>query len=325
MFRNQPSQAKEFFNRVKQEGNTFLESLVNSTPPTFETDWLDFKGAEKLEIKSNDIKKIWSKALSGFANTGGGVLVWGIDARKDKETQIDCAGALSLVDSPLTLQSRLIELHSQSTNPPVSDVEYWASSKENGFLVCYIPESPFKPVRSEANGNQYFIRAGDSFQVPSVSLLRSLFHPEYQAFLEMELFVYHDREQVRNVVRGLIHNIGSATAKNCMVTVETNIPSRYLSAEEGINWASMAHPINNNRLASRAILSRIPLHPGTQDYCFELFITPDFLFFAEEKTIKFKIKMYSENNNPLFTEIAVSPDDFEDKKEIRGKSEILGC
>lgn len=34
------------------------------------------------------MKKIWSKAISGYANSCDGIIVWGIDARKDEYTSI---------------------------------------------------------------------------------------------------------------------------------------------------------------------------------------------------------------------------------------------
>ncbi len=326
MFQNKPSQAKDFFEKVKQGKNSFLESLINSTPPTFEADWLDFKGAEKLKLGEKDkdrkIREIWSTALSGFANSGGGILVWGIDARKDTQTQIDSASSFSLVEYPAKLKSRLIELHSQSTSPPVNGVEYWHSPINNGFLVCYIPESPFKPVRSEVAGKQYYIRAGDSFQTPSVSLLRSLFYPEYQAFLEVELLPSYDSD-LGNIVKGVIYNTGSATAKNCMLTIETNINPQDFHAEHGSHWDFMSHPVNNREQASRALLCRISLHPGIEDDCFEIQIKPHSNYFDNDKTIDFMIHIYSENNNPLCTKISIKPHDINNKKTIRGKTEIV--
>jgi hypothetical protein len=90
-----------------------LKALVTDPPSVFETDWLDFKDGEHLD--DNDVKKLWSKALSGFANVGGGVLVWGIEARRDK-SGVDAANRLSLVADPAALRSRLMQLHHQALN-----------------------------------------------------------------------------------------------------------------------------------------------------------------------------------------------------------------
>jgi hypothetical protein len=68
-----PSIAKEFFLKITGDSDPIaaIKRLLNATPPTFETEWLDFKGA--AQTNDQDTKKTWSKALAGFANTQGGV------------------------------------------------------------------------------------------------------------------------------------------------------------------------------------------------------------------------------------------------------------
>jgi hypothetical protein len=123
-----PSIAKEFFLKIIADQNPVaaIERLVNATPPVFETEWLDFKGA--AQITDNDTKKTWSEALAGFANTQGGILIWGVDARKSRATGIDTACGSSFVKNPSAFKSRLIELHRQATEPPVLGVEIVAYS-----------------------------------------------------------------------------------------------------------------------------------------------------------------------------------------------------
>jgi predicted HTH transcriptional regulator len=136
--------AQELFARL----NSFekVSALVNSQPPTFESEFFDLKGAAKLA--EEDLKRIWSKALSGFANTGGGVVVFGVDCRKDG-TGKDCASGLSLAPSAPALKSRLLELHSYATDPPIQGVMVEAYTQRvadaSGVVVCLIPESPDRP------------------------------------------------------------------------------------------------------------------------------------------------------------------------------------
>jgi hypothetical protein len=101
------SQALHFFQMIAhaERPAEYLRSLVKSNPPSFESEWLDFKGAAQLTAtrqppevagkNAEKVKEIWSEALSGFANTQGGVLVWGIDAPKDPATGIDAASTVS--------------------------------------------------------------------------------------------------------------------------------------------------------------------------------------------------------------------------------------
>ena len=264
------SSAHVLFDQINAGGVGFLQGMVNSAPPTFEEEWLDFKGADPMPPDS-DIKKLWSKALSGFANTEGGVLIWGIDARKDPTTGVDCASALSLVPDPDALKTRLMELHHQSTDPPVLNVEVESYPDPNGggagFVVCLVPESPFKPHRAEHLTNKpYYIRAGDDFVPPSPALLRHLFFPHTYSQLWIEVAVTVNDEsaldrkgmQVQNgavisyEVR--IHNSGTATARDVYVVLQTGIRG---GRHVGHEWIETANP-----QGQLAFVGRLPLHPG---------------------------------------------------------------
>ena len=51
---------------------------------------LDFKLQSNSEFTNKDDIRNFAKALSGFANSNGGIIIWGINARKNAEG-IDCA------------------------------------------------------------------------------------------------------------------------------------------------------------------------------------------------------------------------------------------
>lgn len=318
---NKPSRALDFFQQAKSGGVQFLKALVGSTPPTFETDWLDFKGGAKLT--DNDAKKIWSEALSGFANTEGGMLVWGIDARKDPSTGIDCASALSLVNKPSTFVSRLKELQSQSNDPPVSGVDYWFSDddqiKDAGFVVCYVPESKHKPHRAESAGRNYYIRAGDSFHIPSVSLLKNLFFPEYHSHLWPELKASFDKDTVQ--IDGFLHNSGIATAKNVVVFVVHNAQPLW-ELKPATNWNVIGTPHPEHLRGTGLTAAFLPIHPGTTSACFCLSRPIQAQPFALN-TIEFEIFMYCENNLPLVSKISFTKNELADKITKQGISEIM--
>ena len=145
-----PSVARSLFDEIiahpgHADSIAYLRAMVNSNPPTVETEHLDFKSASLngQPINDNDVKKTWSEALAGFATTGGGVLIWGIDARKPAGGTVDQAIDFKLVVDPNALKSRLQQLHHQSTDPPVLGVviKAFPDPAENGqgFVVCYIP------------------------------------------------------------------------------------------------------------------------------------------------------------------------------------------
>lgn len=213
-------------------GTESILDFVSQSKP--ETDWLDFKGCqdkrrESADISDKDIKKIWSKALSGFANSGGGVLVWGVDARPGDDS-VDCAQEIVPHSNAARLRSRLIELAHDATDPPIMGLEFkeFLAPGEStaGFVVAYIPQGIDSPYRAELADKQYYIRSGDSFHPAGRSLLRTLFYPRTQSKLSPYfLFKRADRQAChesngRNhpckaigfVANLRIVNLGTATA-----------------------------------------------------------------------------------------------------------------
>lgn len=259
------SSAEVFFDKIMSLPETdraaYLRKLVNSNPPTYEEEWRDFKGASK--ISHDDVKKTWSKALSGFGNTEGGVLLWGIDARKTGPENLDAASGLSYVVDPLAFKSRLMELHHTATEPPVAGVRVEpipdpANSRE-GFVICLIPESRAKPHRAEyCAGKPYYIRAGDNFVMPSPALLRNLFYPHIRSHLWVEVAVTYKRltdvdADVRVELR--LHNAGPATAREILVVVQSDEMPGLPGAQDG--WALMPNA------QGFGIHAFQPLHPGS--------------------------------------------------------------
>jgi predicted HTH transcriptional regulator len=176
------SQAKNLFDQAIASGAPFLRQLVADKTP--ESEWLDFKYGDHLD--DSETKVTWSRALCGFANNEGGVLIWGIDARFDKATKVDVANDVRLVPNPEALRDRLRQLHPTATDPPLIGVESKAifdnGSTGPGFVVSYVPESDVKPHRAELmEGKPYMLRIGDTFKNPSPAILRNLFFPRSSA------------------------------------------------------------------------------------------------------------------------------------------------
>jgi hypothetical protein len=274
-----PSLARDFFDRVVGDADpvAFIRSLVNSTPPTVETDWLDFK-TEDTDPSRRDRKsrRDWSEALGGFANNQGGVLIWGIDARKTQtpEGMIDAARAEKPVASPLQVRSKLVEWHRGATDPPHSNVDVRAfplpEDAARGFVVCYVPEGPFKPYRSEQAEQQYYLRAGDSTHVMSRSILASLFHPRPRALFRVRgKFAWQLLTRQSGAGRDIAEllcdlelvNVGTASAKE--VTVRVSFEASEAHNGEVINphgtlWSMLRIGEQHELRAVRTIHPQMP-------------------------------------------------------------------
>jgi hypothetical protein len=124
---------------------------------------LDFKTVKHASLNSTDDKKNFAEALSGFANSSGGLIVWGIDARKNVDG-IDCADSKKEINLPQLL-SRLNALTGEAINPLVDGVKHRAipTDGDKGFAVTIVPESDTTPHMAKCGNNRYFKRSGDSF------------------------------------------------------------------------------------------------------------------------------------------------------------------
>src|SRR5262245_24677300 len=100
------SSARQFYEKIlsQSEPAAYLRSLVSVANPTFEGEWLEFKGGRGNDASN---QKNWSDALSGFANTGGGVLIWGIETDNRSGQRADPAVGFSLIDNPGALKAKL--------------------------------------------------------------------------------------------------------------------------------------------------------------------------------------------------------------------------
>jgi len=166
--------AKELFKRltsfkkVDSSGQTpeqkFLD-YCNRVLGSVERLHIDFKEKSNRSYASLEDadRKNLAKAISGFANSGGGVLIWGI---QDK----------TLSPKPITdiqlFVSSVLELAPQVTDPVVENIDGdWLQSDDSagkdGFGLILIPESLLPPHRVLLNfhgiKNNYYLRTAGAF------------------------------------------------------------------------------------------------------------------------------------------------------------------
>lgn len=184
-----PSRAREYFERLTgANAAQLLQALVVSDPKTFEDEQLDFKHGNPRE---QDIDSIWSKALGAFANSQGGVIVWGIKADRDNDRKLDFAHSLSLVPDIYALKDRLTQKYRFLTDPPLANVEVTPiplkEGAKDGFVVCYVPEGDHKAYQSTKAKFPYYFRIGSDAAEISNGWLRQLFYPRVHYKLSLHI------------------------------------------------------------------------------------------------------------------------------------------
>jgi len=113
---------------------------------------------------SRDDRKNLAKALSGFANSDGGIVIWGVDARPNQDG-IDCACQKQEVSSVSLFVSKLNEFTGNIVNPSVDGVLHRKIivAGDSGFAVTFVPSSDSGPHMAKGGEDRYYKRSGSSF------------------------------------------------------------------------------------------------------------------------------------------------------------------
>lgn len=125
---------------------------------------LDFKTVSS-HFQNVDDKRTLAKALSGFANSDGGIIIWGINARR-MDNQIDGAAGIVPITNIKAFVSRLNSLTSDFVNPTVGGVQHrivYENEDGAGCAATLVPASDCGPHMAKAGDDRYYKRSGDSF------------------------------------------------------------------------------------------------------------------------------------------------------------------
>ena len=153
-------QATALYNSIA--GFASIRELV--TDRRKEDIYLEFKTKKNRSLPDLEDSDAWqfSRALSGFANSDGGVLVWGIETDKEER-----AHKLKPITAVSEFEARLKKSLINSAQPFVDGVcmEPFMESEEpgSGYLKILIPRSEKTPHRALLAGREYYKRSTEGF------------------------------------------------------------------------------------------------------------------------------------------------------------------
>ena len=245
--------ARDLFRKLENEGEAAIREFI--AEKTSEELFLDFKrsadhgGGSKLH---QDDRKNLARAISGFGNSEGGIIVWGVECSKDP-----VLGDIPTRTMPIMNPRRFVSwLESASSgctlpsHPAVRHLPIDLSGNVGGFVVTFIPPSQLVPHLCIVEKNQYLIRAGSNFVPVPHGVLAGMFGRRPTAILShtwqdlsggisddgsgLLIFITTPRSTPYARVSFLIRNDGLIPAEdlyfnasfvlpgpNCQVTMET--------------------------------------------------------------------------------------------------------
>lgn len=198
-----------------QEENLFLEFKTVNFP-------------EKTGDQDHDRKNL-SKCISGFANSDGGIVVWGVKAKENKNKQ-DVATELKPIKELTKFLNWLNRQEGQVTTPGVKGIIHKKilDGEDEGFVKTYIPPSENAPHMAIASDKRYFKRNGDSFYPCEHYDIRDMFNRIHNGSIDIKVDFFEKNERFSNTWEYSfllkLTNISSGLAKSPFIKIEVNHP-----------------------------------------------------------------------------------------------------
>jgi hypothetical protein len=136
--------------------------------------YLDFKQKKDRNRPGldDDDKANLAKSISGFANTDGGLIIWGVRAKADTKEDPDVAKELMPIKNLKTFQTNLNGLAGDLVVPPVPGLESRAVPEapngDTGYVITIVPKRRDTLTQAVARTCKgFYIRSGSGFhQLP---------------------------------------------------------------------------------------------------------------------------------------------------------------
>jgi len=182
------SRAEDIFQKLIYFGEDAIDEFI-MTQQTEEL-FLDFKQAvstgKNFNTLHRDDRKNLAKAISGFGNSEGGVIVWGVECSRDIEIG-DVAKAKVKVKNVHRFLSWLENAISGCTIPSHNKVRNHIISIDkngDGFIATYIPKSDITPLMTTV-GSQIYIRSGSNNVPAPYAVIAGMFGKRPQPNIEL--------------------------------------------------------------------------------------------------------------------------------------------
>lgn len=182
------SRAEDIFQKLVYFGEDAIDEFIINRQS--EELFLDFKQAvsvgKNFTTLHRDDRKNLGKAISGFGNSEGGVILWGVECSRDLDIG-DVAKAKVKVKNVHRFLSWVENAISGCTIPSHNKIRNHIISVDkngDGFLATYIPKSDIAPLMTTGN-NIIYIRSGSNNVPAPYAVIAGMFGRAPQPNIEL--------------------------------------------------------------------------------------------------------------------------------------------
>jgi hypothetical protein len=218
---------KQLFEQILKEGESFIDTLIEDQYS--EEYFLDFKRVNtdltNRKLSQPD-KENLAKAISGFGNSEGGIIIWGIDCSPNEKGE-DVAHTKYPITNIKKFKSLLQSNESSGVIPPPTGIEHLClkiNASGEGYVVTYIPKSDRAPHQYIfAKKNVYYIRVGSMFEPAPHGVIAGMFGKRpsphvFNTYITLPIEIKDGKIQAQ--VGIAVRNSGPGIAKDIFANIE---------------------------------------------------------------------------------------------------------
>jgi hypothetical protein len=211
-----PSPLEEFFDSLETSAD-FARLVADRV---HEDIHLEFKTKRNRSVPDLEDSERWqfSRALSGFANSDGGVLVFGIETDKEEKAKV-----LKPITNPVEFQARLKKSLLNATQPVVPNVRIevvLGAAATEGFIKVLVPASDRVPHRAMLADREYYKRSTEGFYRMEHFDLADMFGRRRRPVLTVQL----EKQGLGETILVSISNEGRGVAKAPYLALDLPAP-----------------------------------------------------------------------------------------------------
>ena len=229
------TRAYDLFEAIRAGGFAQVEAMVSNA--ITEELFLDYKQTRTEhpghKLDDSDRHNI-AKAISGFGNSDGGIIIWGVNCRSvpgEGDIPID----FTTIPNVLWFKSLLDAAITGLTLPAHSQIENLAVPKLNsdeGVIVSYIPAGMDVPLQCLAGKKYYYIRAGSNFEPAPHGVLAGMFgrksQPQIKGKFVADSAIATKEGFARVYISVVLTNSGRGVADDVHMSMDTTANSHTL-------------------------------------------------------------------------------------------------
>lgn len=250
------------------------ELCRNQIPEALQLEFKEKAAPEKPELDTAD-KKVIAKAVSAFANSGGGTLILGV--RTEKAGDVDVATELKPVPNPELYRAQVEFVCKTNVSPEIAGLEVTAliGPDGKGVVVCVVPASERRPHMSTAPNTHTYYRRTFQGNVPMtpfeveeqvLAVREALLDPTIKIGAGSTITSMPHWVSIGYGVAFGVENIGSRACLNPFLRVRSSEPPQTFGAtfsarlgmwKNNVPWGTIVHVDDSLPFFSFQFIARV--------------------------------------------------------------------